>query len=100
MDPQQAAFHHQFDVDTGRALWIAAKGNPDMVDRLDTASLSGLFIPNTPDRNFVASLEVHRRHCLWATEGWSWYLQWLEGRIAIEASYNIFQDGLHPTDSQ
>jgi hypothetical protein len=89
MDPQQAAFYHQFDVDSGRAVWIVAKGDLKIESRLKTPVLP----PQSGNlkQNFISSLEVHRRHCHWATEGWTWYLQWLEDKMDMEVS-NLFSN--------
>ena len=87
MNPQQAAFHHQFDIDTGTALWIIAKGDLGMEARLNTPDLVQRF--GTVEGNFIASLEIHRRHCHWSTEGWPWYLQWLEDLLKTQESHTL-----------
>lgn len=93
MYTQQAAFHHQFDIHTGHALWITAKGDLEIKNRISTPDLSPQF--SNREECFITSLEVHQRHCHWATEGWTWYLQWLEDKIDLEGSNLIFIRQLH-----
>jgi hypothetical protein len=84
MWPQQAAFHHQFDLETGNALWITVKGNLDIKTRL-----AGLDLDfSTFTECFKSSLKVHLVHLRWATEGWTRYLQWLEEKIDQEVSFH------------
>jgi hypothetical protein len=85
--PQQAAFHHQFDVCTGSSLWISAKGNLDIQGRLQKCT-SGrdMLRLHSSEESFLASLEIHLVHCRWATEGWNWCLQWLEDVIDKQVS--------------
>jgi hypothetical protein len=79
---RQAAFHHQFDVEQGTALWIVTKGNLDLKEQVQ--GLTGKdgrpedrdF--GTPEECFKSSLAVHLLYCHWSTEAWRWYLQWLE----------------------
>ena len=80
---RQAAFHHQFDVETGRSLWICTKGRlDDLRDR--TKQLTGRSgRPEDHDytsvvSSFKATLPVHLMYCHWAVEGWRWYIRHLE----------------------
>jgi hypothetical protein len=88
---RQAAFHHQFDIKTGNALWISTKGGlEDIKKRVE--SLTGSS-GKLEDRSygdvfecFRSSLAVHLMYCHWSTEGWRWYIEHLERRIEQEVS--------------
>ena len=84
MRPLQAAFHHQFDVHTSHALWIIAKGDLAMRQRINS-KMSELRY-GTAVECFKSSLDVHLIHCRWATEGWTWYLQWWEDKLQNEVN--------------
>jgi hypothetical protein len=82
---RQVAIHHQFDVVNGTTLWIINKGHTDILDRFKT--LTG---PNgepesksfgTVEQCFRSSLAAHLLYCHWSTEGWRWYIRWLESVI-------------------
>jgi hypothetical protein len=87
---RQAAFYHHFDVVFGTTLWIVAKGDLEMKNRIQR--LTGIdgrpedraFA--TPEESFRSSLAVHLLHSHWAIEGWLWYIQWMEDRMDKEAS--------------
>lgn len=88
---RQAAFHHQFDIGTGNALWISTKGGLDDIKKR-VESLTGAS-GKPEDRSFGdvfecfrSSLAVHLMYCHWSTEGWRWYIEYLERRIEQEVS--------------
>ena len=89
---RQAAFHHQFDIETGNALWISTKGGLDDIKKR-VESLTGSS-GKPEDRSFGdvfecfrSSLAVHLMYCHWSTEGWRWYIEYLERRIEQEVSH-------------
>jgi hypothetical protein len=83
---QQAAFHHQFDVETGRALWITSIGDHlDIKKRIEDLTGSKGAVE---DRSFDtvlnclrSSLAVHLAYGYWSTSGWRWYIEHLENKI-------------------
>lgn len=81
----QAAFHHQFDINTGRSLWITIKGDLDLKARVAAEKPSLCF--GTPAQCFKSSLDIHLVHFRWAAEGWTRYLSWLEDRMDTDARY-------------
>ncbi|KAJ9656960.1 hypothetical protein H2201_008363 [Coniosporium apollinis] len=93
---RQAAFHHQFDVEEGTTLWISTKGGlDDLKERVE--SLTG---PNgrLEDRSFGttaecfrSSLAVHLMYCHWSTEGWRWYIEFLEDAIETETRKAVIE---------
>ena len=87
---RQAAFHHQFDIQEGTTLWIVTQGRKDIKDRVQ--ELTGAK-GRPEDRDFSttahcfrSSLAVHLLYCHWSTEGWRWYVQWLEEVIEEKVS--------------
>jgi len=86
----QAACHHQFDVEEGTTLWIIAKGDRELKDRIQ--EMTGVH-GRAQDRAFDAPLEcfrsslaVHLLQCNWSVEEWRWYIQWLENVTELEVS--------------
>ena len=69
---RQSAIYHQFDVQTGQALWIVSRGDENLFDRLRRmaiqvdASLADDFIDSTT--SFRSSLSVHQLFFEWSTE--------------------------------
>ena len=85
---RQAAIHHQFDVIYGTTLWIVTKGRLDMHQRFK--HLTGRD-GQPEDKSFGdvyecfrSSLAAHLMYCHWSTEGWRWYIRWLEDVIDKE----------------
>jgi hypothetical protein len=78
---RQAAVHHQFDVESGNALWIVIKGRTDLEKRYK--DLTGRHAPSenisfdTLAQQFRSSLAPHLMFCYWATEDWRGYIRWL-----------------------
>lgn len=92
---RQAAFHHQFDVETGIALWIITKGDKELKERIE--DMTGPFGRSedqafgTTQECFKSSLAVHLLQCHWSTENWRWYIQWLEAVMeSIVSDYWLF----------
>ena len=88
---KQAAFHHQFDIETGNALWISTKGGlEDIKGKVE--SLTGSS-GRLEDRSFgdalecfISSLAVHLMYCHWSTEGWCLCIQHIEREVEREVS--------------
>jgi len=89
---RHASFHHQFDVEEGRALWIVTQGHLTIKDRItDMTALGGRPEDRafaTPEGCFRTSLTTHLLYCHWSTEEWRWYIQWLEEVIEREVRIN------------
>ena len=87
---RQAAFHHQFDIIEGTTLWIVAKGDLEIKTRVQEVTGNDgrpeATDFGTPERSFKASLAIHLLYCHWSTEGWRWYVKWLEEIIDQEVS--------------
>ena len=90
---RQGALHHQFDVVEGTTLWIVTKGEVEEDIKARVQDMTGKD-GRIEDRSygdakecFISSLAVHLLYSSWATEGWRWYIQWLED--VIEAEVNI-----------
>ncbi|KAH7063886.1 hypothetical protein BKA63DRAFT_428591 [Paraphoma chrysanthemicola] len=79
---RQTAVYHEFDFETGRALWIFVKGNQLIKARLkEASSLSSSTNFGTRIEAFVASLAPHLLMCDWAGENWRWYINDLEDEL-------------------
>ncbi|KAI1739729.1 hypothetical protein F4680DRAFT_134205 [Xylaria scruposa] len=82
---RQAAFHHQFDVLTGKTLWIVTAGRRDLKERYkhltgeDAKAETKSF--KTPIECFRSSLAAHSMFCAWAVENWRWYIKSLENDL-------------------
>ncbi|CAO1606007.1 hypothetical protein XANCAGTX0491_009506 [Xanthoria calcicola] len=90
---QQAAIHHQFDIEEGTALWIVTKGDLEIKDRVKALTGKG---GRPEDRAFESpaeclksSLAVHLLLCHWSIEEWRWYIQHLEDAIEAETDTAI-----------
>ncbi|KAL2405853.1 hypothetical protein ABEF95_000939 [Exophiala dermatitidis] len=89
-----AVILHQFDIVTGTALWIVTKGHYDLQERYkeltgkDGRPEDRSF--GTVEECFRSSLAVHLMACHWSTEGWRWYILWLENVLEEETSMVIF----------
>jgi len=76
------AVYHHFDTETGRALWITCKSTPDFGETIG----SWLSAPEqskleTKGARFLATLRTHIQFCMWAAEGWKWYLKEMETQV-------------------
>ena len=91
---RQAAFHHQFDVKVGTTLWIIAKGNWELKDRIQhLTGVTGSDVARglqTVEQCFNASLAIHLLCCHWCIEDWRWYIQYLEDTIDEEVRPGIY----------
>ncbi|OAL52682.1 hypothetical protein IQ07DRAFT_642349 [Pyrenochaeta sp. DS3sAY3a] len=87
---RQAAIHHQFDADNGKALWICTEGRKlnGLFDRIrdltsDTSRQED-WTYDTKEASFVSSLATHLTCCHWSIEGWRVYMGWLEDTVEKE----------------
>lgn len=88
---RQGAFHHQFDVVKGTALWIVTQGHLSIKERVaDMTSVAG----RPEDRAyylrkdcFRTTLSTHLLFCHWSIEEFRYYIQWLEEVIDKEVIY-------------
>ncbi|KAH7356218.1 hypothetical protein BKA66DRAFT_250388 [Pyrenochaeta sp. MPI-SDFR-AT-0127] len=81
---RQTAVYHEFDTETGRAVWIIVKGNKLIRNRMKEASAS----PDSASKSsrssgFSASLAAHLLLCDWSGENWRWYLNDLEDQLQV-----------------
>ena len=87
---RQGAFHHQFDIIKGTALWIITRANLDLKQRIEEATGK---TGRSEDRQFQtseqclkSSFAIHLLLCHWASENWRTYFQWLEDTVEDEVS--------------
>lgn len=81
---RETATYHSFEVDTGKALWIVAKGNTLMRDRIQGATETTnakKYGSSSTGNVFAATLETHLIVCDWAVEKWRWYINFLKRRL-------------------
>lgn len=89
---RQAAIHHQFDVDTGTALWICTEGRKidGLFDRIRDLTSDVRrredWSYGTIEESFRASLATHLTCCHWSIEEWRTYMGWLEETVEKEVS--------------
>ncbi|KAF2400194.1 hypothetical protein EJ06DRAFT_420307 [Trichodelitschia bisporula] len=85
---RQAAFHHQFDVLEGTAVWIVTESQHDVQDLVK--EMAGELLNKDPKAFstlgdcFRTSLSTHLLCCQWAAGEWRWYIQWIEGLVHQE----------------
>ena len=98
---RQAAVYHQFDVVTGKTLWIVTKGRLDIQQRFKELTAStGRPEDRSFDTNqecFRSSLAAHLLFCHWSTEDWRWYIRWLEEVVEAEVRQHLI--GYIPSNS-
>lgn len=84
------AFHHQFDIMNGTALWMITRAEPDLRKRIEeTTGMAGMGEDTqfeTPEQCLKSSLAIHLVLCQWASENWRNYFLWLEGTVEDEVS--------------
>lgn len=82
---RQTAMYHSFDMETGRAMWLAVKANNEIRDRIKegTESLEAMRASDfsTPGSLFVACLTTHLIAFDWCTEGWRLHLGDIESDV-------------------
>jgi hypothetical protein len=89
---RQAALHHQFDIENGKALWICTEGRKKdgLFDRIRdlTSDTKGQehWSYGTKDESFRSSLATHMTCCHWSIEEWRTYMGWLEDTVEKEVS--------------
>ncbi|TRX91143.1 hypothetical protein FHL15_007931 [Xylaria flabelliformis] len=90
---RQAAFHHQFDVITGKTLWIVTAGRRDLQERYKDLTGEGAKVESksfkTPIECFRSSLAAHTMFCAWAIENWRWYIKSLENNLEAATRLTI-----------
>jgi len=90
---RQAAFHHQFDVETGVTLWITTSGHGNVQERVQ--ELTGPrgrpedHSFSTVTQCFKSSLAVHLLFCHWSTSNWRQYIRWLEDTVEYKVRSRI-----------
>lgn len=75
---RQTAIYHSFDLDNGRAVWLAVKANNEIRDRIKdgTESIDAMRALNftSPGSSFAACLTTHLVTFDWCTENWRMHL--------------------------
>lgn len=82
---RQTAIYHSFDMETGRAMWLAVKANNEIRDRIKegTESFEAMRASSssTPGSLFAACLTTHLVAFDWCTEGWRLHLGDIESDV-------------------
>ncbi|KAK4223998.1 hypothetical protein QBC38DRAFT_538729 [Podospora fimiseda] len=82
---ENAVFYHQFDIETGRAVWIVMKGGTDIYDRYrELTSADGRPEDKSfgsAEECFTASLAPHVLFCQWSINNWRQNIRWLEKSV-------------------
>ncbi|UZP35210.1 hypothetical protein NXS19_003026 [Fusarium pseudograminearum] len=103
---RQMAVHHQYDIVTGKALWLTAKTNSLMQETIKEAMLDDPSLSPTPaeglSKSFAATLLTHLIHLQWCDESWRLCINDFEERIRTVLSKAKTarvhqQSGIHTT---
>lgn len=88
---RQGAFHHQFDILKGTAVWIITTADLGLKRRFEeSAGKTGKDKQfQTPEQCLKISLRVHLLLCDWAHENWRPYFIWLDGTVEDEVSKTL-----------
>ncbi|KAI8951169.1 hypothetical protein F4801DRAFT_601469 [Xylaria longipes] len=90
---RQAAIHHQFDVVTGKTLWIVTAGRRSLQERYKDLTGKDAKTENKSFRNplqcLQASLAAHIMFCSWSTENWRWYIKLLENNLEAATGLTV-----------
>ncbi|KAK0713615.1 hypothetical protein B0T26DRAFT_753708 [Lasiosphaeria miniovina] len=90
---RNAAFYHQYDVGTNRALWIVTKGGTDIYESYkELTGSDGRPEDKTftsAEDCFAASLSPHLLFCRWSTEDWRGYIRVLEEKVDKESKMAV-----------
>jgi hypothetical protein len=82
---RHASIYHSLDLETGRAVYILLKGNSELAKRIKDATDMNRHLrpdsPRTPERSFVASLQIHLIMLEWAVEYWDEYIDSMEDTL-------------------
>lgn len=82
---RQVAMYHSFDVQNGRSLWIILKGNPLIAKRFLASAGTHRHLKaksiNSPEKSFIAALQVHLMMMDWCVEDWADYIDDLENAL-------------------
>jgi hypothetical protein len=82
---RHASIYHSLDLETGRAVYILLKGNSELARRIKDATDMNRHLrpdsPRTPERSFVASLQIHLIMLEWAVEYWNEYIDSMEDSL-------------------
>jgi hypothetical protein len=88
----QAAAYHQFDCESGTALWMFVQGHWDMKNRISSMTPDswkpgdhGLKFDTNADC-FRSTFRIHLSYCEWSMENWNERLAWIEDQVEIAVS--------------
>ncbi|KAK4208645.1 hypothetical protein QBC37DRAFT_431673 [Rhypophila decipiens] len=100
---RNAAFCHQYDVMTSRAVWIVTKGGMDLYENYKELTGSDGRPEDkafgSDEECFVSSLSPHLLFSRWSTEDWRGFLRWLESEVDNDAALAVLgprEEGHHP----
>jgi hypothetical protein len=102
---RSAAFHHQFDVLSGNALWIVTQLGLSIKDLVKETTLprdkpEHRQSESWEDR-FGATLSMHVSFCNWSLDGWREYVQWLKRELEEVTHNRVWVHGVRkPIDIQ
>jgi hypothetical protein len=101
---RQGAFHHQFDIIEGKALWITASPYNDVQDYIEDFTGRNAKPEDksfrTLEECFNSTLSIHLLLCHWSVKNWRKYLRWLEDRMKQEVSHRTAENKLFITNKR
>ena len=90
---RHGAFHHQFDILKGTAVWITTTADLDLKKRIEKSTGKTHMCEErqfqTPEQCLKSSLAVHLLLCDWAYETLRVYFLWLDGTVEDEVSKTL-----------
>ena len=90
---RQVGAHHQFDVETGKALWMMTRGGTDIYERIrnltDAYGRPEDRDVSTAEATFRGTLPIFLMLAFWALEQWEAYLRYLESLIKERVNFAL-----------
>jgi hypothetical protein len=86
---RHASLYHSLDLETGRAVYILLKSNPELARRIKVATEKTRHLrpdtARTPGQSFIASLQVHLIMLEWSVESWSEYIDSMDEALRAQS---------------
>lgn len=97
---RRTSTHCSFDIENGRTVWIIAKGNDVVRNRIVESTTGSFPLAESrslgPMQSFHDFLSTHLLLCDWSGESWRWYIDWLEDRVQSHTRQAFSPNAIDP----